>query len=188
MTDTKHPPRSGKILIFLDIDGVLLPFPTAEESTCGGTFPDETLAALSDLLEAHPTAELILSSTWRVQAAAIAEITSNLSLYGKTFGGPLKHNHQFSGTTDPNLHTGRQQEIANFLDTTDDKVAAWIALDDEELVEGAENIRFRSRFVGHVIKTNSRSGLTKVDAKGAIQLLNNQLGISRIDAATGQVK
>ena len=57
----------GHILIFLDIDGVLLPFPNSEKSSCGAIFPDDCLAALSQILFAFPDARLILSSTWRAQ-------------------------------------------------------------------------------------------------------------------------
>ena len=97
-----------RLLIFLDIDGVLLPFQasTDYQSTCGALFPDSTLASLSRILDAfskHPTAkpELILSSTWRAQENLIAEILDSFDLYGRAHGGPLKYVQAFDDITDP---------------------------------------------------------------------------------------
>ncbi|KAL7579638.1 hypothetical protein ACA910_008000 [Epithemia clementina (nom. ined.)] len=54
-------------------------------------------------------------------------------------------------------------------------VKAWIALDDEELVDGKANQRHQSVFQGHVVKTNSYVGLTMDDAQRAIELLQSQI-------------
>lgn len=173
----------GRILIFLDMDGVMLPFPFAEKSTCGASFPDENLAALSQILEAFPSAEIVLSSTWRVDTNAVDEIIDSFQKYGNAFGGPLKGFKDFGGMTDPGIMSVRQAEIANYLDVAPGKVAAWVALDDEELVEGFDNQRFRSRFMNNAVRTNPRAGLTRQDAKAAIQLLNNQLGKTELDSS-----
>lgn len=172
-----------KILIFLDIDGVMQPFPHSKSSSFGGTFPDSTVTAFSKILEAFPSAEVVLSSTWRVQTNAINEIINNFQLYGKQHGGPLKGFKDFHGMTDVAFHGSRQHEIANYLKARPDKIDAWVALDDEELVEGKENQLHRSEFEGHFVQTNCRYGLTEVDAKKAIQLLNNQLGKKELGAS-----
>ena len=52
---------------------------------------------------------------------------------------------------------------------------AWVALDDEELLEGESNTKYRSAFEGHAVKINSRIGLTEDDAITAIKLLQQQL-------------
>ena len=161
-----------KILIFLDIDGVLLPFPdnANAKSTCGAIFPDDNLAALSVILQAFSTTttaplyqiEVILSSTWRAQPNLIQEILDSFELYGKAFGGPLKDLHAFADMTDPEYHTERQHEIYKYMfanpNNTSHKdnhgsVVAWVALDDEELLEGPTNAKYRSKFEGHVVKT-----------------------------------
>jgi hypothetical protein len=169
----------GDILIFLDIDGVLLPFPKSDKSSCGAIFPDYCLRALSTILEEIPAAKVILSSTWRAQPNLIAEILESFYLFGKKFGGPLKDLEEFAGMTDPNYHSERQHEIGMYLsEHAIDDIAAWVALDDEELLQGKANEAYRSKFEGHVVKTNSRFGLNARDAAKAIQLLKSQLGQS----------
>ena len=203
--------KQQRILVFLDIDGVLLPFPTtvaAHQSTCGAIFPDPTLAALSRILDAfsgdtpsqssHAVTkqpELILSSTWRAQENLIAEILHSFELYGKAHGGPLQSIQAFDDMTDPEYHSERQYEIHKYLlklldgeDTKNNDYSssrgdcrdhqpsvAWVALDDEELLEGASNAEHRSNFIGHAVKVNSRIGLTDDDAAFAIDLLQQQL-------------
>ena len=62
-------------------------------------------------------------------------------------------------------------------------IAAWVALDDEELVEprGWEGVtedsngRHRAMFRGHVVKTRSEIGLTDSDARHAIAILRGEL-------------
>lgn len=182
-----------RILIFLDIDGVLLPFPTSvsQQSTCGAIFPDSTLAALTRILDANfgnPAVkpELVLSSTWRAQENLIAEILHSFALYGKAHGGPLSRIQAFDDMTDPEYHSERQYEIYKHLfasdggkgtcnnATRDQPSIAWVALDDEELLEGESNAQYRSKFIGRAVKVNSRIGLTEDDAARAIDLMQQQ--------------
>lgn len=176
-----------RVLIFLDIDGVLLPFPDATPSTCGAIFPDEQLAALSRILARFPTSELILSSTWRAQDFLIADILKSFALYGEYHGGPLETLVSFADMTDRNYHSERQYEIYKYLFSSskhnssstqqaDGNALAWIALDDEELLEGETNAEYMTKFVGRAVKVNSRTGLTERDAFTAIKLLQKQLG------------
>lgn len=175
-TMTTQTRNTAPILIFLDIDGVLLPFPNSEESTCGSIFPDDCLASLSDILQAFPTSRIILSSTWRAQPNLIAEILDSFDLYAKAKGGTLLDVTQFADLTDTNYHTERQHEIYKYLfHDNREKVAAWVALDDEELLEGEVNAKYRTHFEGHAVKVNSRTGLTARDASIAIQLIQHQL-------------
>ena len=71
---------SKQIIIFLDIDGVLLPFGYQEEDN--RLFPQCTLDALAHVLEQVPNSQLVLSSTWRVQARFIHTIVQELRAYG----------------------------------------------------------------------------------------------------------
>ena len=168
--------RPGHILIFLDIDGVLLPFPERNESSCGALFPDDCMAALSSILEALPHARLVLSSTWRAKQNLIDDILDSFYKYAKAKGGPLTKIQEFADTTDRNYHTERQHEIYKYLFyDNEDKVAAWVALDDEELLEGESNAKYREHFEGHAVKTSSRIGLTEVDAQLAVKLIKEQL-------------
>jgi HAD domain in Swiss Army Knife RNA repair proteins len=99
------------IVIFLDIDGVLLPFPfpfhtststgtSTDDDTVNdgesdkdyimfGCFPNSTLQALSTILEAFFSADdydirIVLSSTWRVSKPAYDEIIDSFHQYKKS--------------------------------------------------------------------------------------------------------
>lgn len=116
------------IYIFLDIDGVLLPFPfpfNNEDNMMSGSFPTRTIQALSTIYEAfldNPTQcsteiRIILSSTWRVSSTAVQEIINNFQTYciEKNPKSPLRSITSFFDTTDLMLHTTRQHEIYEWL-------------------------------------------------------------------------
>jgi hypothetical protein len=155
-------------IIFLDIDGVLLPFPNKFRGT--RLFPDRTLRALAFVLSV-PGSKLVLSSTWRVQASFRNQILDCF----REYPGPLSLIDDFFDITDPGLHSERQHEIYEWLQVHNWVNKPWVALDDEELLEGAANRHCRQVFEGHVVKTDSRIGLTDSDAERAIQLLRNQI-------------
>ena len=50
----------------------------------------------------------------------------------------------------------------------------WVALDDEELLEGQSNAARAAVFIGHSVRTESHVGLTDADAELAISLLARQ--------------
>eukprot|EP00977_Amphora_coffeiformis_P009882 scaffold2290_cov170-Amphora_coffeaeformis.AAC.2 len=156
------------IVIFLDIDGVLRPFGHQDENN--RVFPKGTLAALAHVLAQVPESQLVLSSTWRVQTSFINVIVKDFRAYG----GVLKDT-DFYDITDPNLHSERQHEIYEWLKRHARDVQAWIALDDEELLEGEPNSAHRHVFEYHVIKTDSHVGMTMEDARRAVTVLQNQL-------------
>ncbi|KAL3935614.1 MAG: hypothetical protein SGBAC_008896 [Bacillariaceae sp.] len=154
-------------VIFLDIDGVLLPFPQKEppEDTL---FPTNTMKALDHLLKATQ-AQLVLSSTWRAQDQFVQDILDDFEKHGLGVT-------EFHGMTDKHYHSERQWEIHRWLSQHDDiQKVCWLALDDEELLEGEENEKLASVFQGHVIKTVSSIGLTKEDVVRGIQLWQAQL-------------
>jgi len=125
----------------------------------------------------------------------IRDILDSFQLYGNAKGGPLRNLHEFADVTDPNFHHERQYEIHRYLfskgddddDDDDDNTSncfgpkvdgrsvAWVALDDEELLEGDSNSAYRDLFEGRAVKINSRTGITDQDAILAIQLLKKQL-------------
>lgn len=186
------PDPKSLIIIFLDIDGVLLPFPEPSNVGNGRIFPNETLTALSTIMEEfldNYQVEIVLSSTWRVQRSMRAEILDDFAAYGR---GPLAvMEDDFYGITDPAMHTERQHEIYDWLtrvqrrphhqgrassvDGTRNKISAWICLDDEELLRGDANSQHKASFDGHVIHCDSKIGLTEAQAIEAIQLIRDQL-------------
>ncbi|KAG7361228.1 hypothetical protein IV203_036328 [Nitzschia inconspicua] len=156
-------------ILFLDIDGVLLPFPKKEDHDNDALFPQSTVQALQHLLK-ETGAELVLSSTWRVRPDFVHDIVVCLQEYGVGI-------QRFLDITDPNMHSERQWEIAKWL--TDHQqpgsTIVWLALDDENLLDGDANQRFRKVFEGHVVQTKSDVGLTMEDAIRGLDLWNNQL-------------
>lgn len=155
-------------VIFLDIDGVLLPFPQKERPK-DTLFPANTMKALDRLLKATE-AQLVLSSTWRAQDQFVTDILEDFE----------KHRlgvSEFYGMTDKHYHAERQWEIHRWLTQHQDKnkKICWLALDDEELIEGDENEKLASVFRGHVIKTESSIGFTEEDVDRGIQLWQEQL-------------
>ena len=156
-----------QVVIFLDIDGVLLPFPAAQQPSL---FPKSTMHALQRLLVATNfphECQIVLSSTWRVREDYIRDILDAL----QDFGIPI---HGFYSITDPHLHSERQWEIYDWLQTNT-SIEAWLALDDEDLLDGEVNEKHRDVFQGHVIQTKSSEGLTMKDVDEAIRLWNVQL-------------
>ena len=171
-------PGDERAVVFLDIDGVLLPFGAgapAAPSDPARQFPSGCLRALSALLEASGAA-LVLSSTWRAVPAAKEQIVANFQRFAADEpqrGAPLGRVLALDETTDPASHSERQWEIAAWLDAHP-AVARWVALDDEELLEGAPNAARRAAFVGHVVQTQSHVGLTDELAARAVALLAAQ--------------
>jgi HAD domain in Swiss Army Knife RNA repair proteins len=156
-------------VLFLDIDGVLLPFPNIEDHNA--LFPRSTVQALQYLLQ-ETGAELVLSSTWRVRQDFVHDIIECLQHYGVQI-------EQFYGITDPTMHSERQWEIAKWLSdhhhhSPVDKIV-WLALDDENLLDGDANQKYRNLFEGHVIQTKSDKGLTMDDVKKGLELWKKQI-------------
>jgi hypothetical protein len=175
--------KRERIVLFLDIDGVLAPFPMPFVVAKGRIFPDNTIAALSSILEFFaddPTVcvEIVLSSTWRVKQSFRKDILNEFRAYGQ---GPLAGLADFYDITDPTLHSERQLEIFYWLMNVEQshdperKIAAWVCLDDEDLIHGVSNAAHKSYFEGHVIHCDSRVGLTQDQAKDAILLVRHQL-------------
>jgi hypothetical protein len=190
------------VIIFLDIDGVLLPFPEPKQENDHRLFPNSTLRALNRILRAfeeetknpkpcdsttatnvtalsHDNDDdmevkvaIVLSSTWRVRDTLIREILDDFQAFGK---GPIARMDNFYDITDPNLHSERQYEIYSWLLSQreyGDNVDAWIALDDDDNIIAGP---YQSFFQGHVVQTDSKIGLTDAQAMEAIQLIREQL-------------
>ena len=167
-------------VVFLDIDGVLLPFGpgvSAAPADPARQFPSRCLGALSRLLEVSG-ARLVLSSTWRAVPAAREQIVANFARFAAeepTRGAALGAVARFDEMTDPAYHAERQWEIHAWLQAHP-AVRRWVALDDEELLLGAPNAERRGAFERHAVKTESHVGLTDELTEAAIALLAAQEG------------
>ena len=180
--------RMRLVVIFLDIDGVLLPFgDEAPQLPPGTLFNERSLASLSQLLAAPlpggARAQLVLSSTWRARQAFIDDILAEFRRYAASHpDSPLLHLAEagrFYDTTSICQFSTRQHEIATWLDrrqaSKEPAPDAWVCLDDEELLLGEACSTRRHEFAGHVVKTQSHVGLTPELAQEAVALLRLQL-------------
>mmetsp|Transcript_12101 Transcript_12101/g.21266 ORF Transcript_12101/g.21266 Transcript_12101/m.21266 type:complete len:129 (-) Transcript_12101:99-485(-) len=121
------------------------------------------------LLKKTEGAKLVLSSTWRVKDEFVQDILNCLRSFGLSM-------ERFYDITDPQYHSERQWEIAKWLsEHQDGRKVVWLALDDENLLDGAANEKFREQFQEHVVQTESHVGLTMKDAKKAVELWKAQL-------------
>ena len=163
-------------LIFLDIDGVLAPFggrappgpppQRAAKLDADAAFApfDERCVERLAAIVAATDATIVLSSSWRARADAVAVIERRF----RAFGPPLSETVPLP-TTDINYHSVRQWEIARYLEKR--PARRWVALDDEELVRGEECAERRALFEGRVSTIDSTVGLQDVHVDEAIRVL-----------------
>ena len=103
-------------VLFLDIDGVLLPFGGTSDTEGrferkGYEFSGQCMHALAVVLDAVPDTIVCLSSTWRCGGGQEAIINQF-----RSFGGTLAKIDCFLHTTSLTQHDHRQWEIAVWLE------------------------------------------------------------------------
>lgn len=144
-------------VVFLDIDGVLNSVGFRPENPQGlrDWLSETNVRALRRIVESTGAA-IVLTSSWRI-TMAIEEIASALSDRGVHVN--------IIGST-PSLAPGsRAAEIALWLRSTDLRVEAWIAVDDDWIGAGDQYFR-----------VSKISGLTDADADEISRLLNREQG------------
>mmetsp|Transcript_15317 Transcript_15317/g.17335 ORF Transcript_15317/g.17335 Transcript_15317/m.17335 type:complete len:179 (+) Transcript_15317:76-612(+) len=172
----------NKAFVFLDIDGVILPFGSTEKggSECVSNeadsegFPDSCLSALSKIISITG-AEIVLSSTWRVSESAMEQIITAFKTFSVKYGGPLGSIQSFKYMTNPNLHNVRQWEVMDWLAQAKAQginVASWVALDDDDSL--VKDPRFLNITSSRTVLCESSIGLTDENADSAIAILLRQ--------------
>ena len=153
-------------VVFLDIDGVLLPFSGGSKAALPYEVVDfsrESLSALAEILSV-PRTEVVLSSTWRVSEAGIEAIYRNFRTHEALKKVRFKHWNR----TDPNFHSTRAEEIQRWLEQVPQafglSVESYIILDDESVAD---------TFPGKSILTRSPVGLLQSDVATAVDILKN---------------
>lgn len=113
------------------------------------------------------------------------QIISEFRAYGERHGGPLARFERFEHTTSLQNWSHRQWEIGEWLAGEAGRgVSRWLALDDEELLEGDEAlVALRPTFEGHVLACESHVGLTAALAELGVELLKAQSQARRTSGA-----
>ena len=168
-------------VIFLDVDGVLNSSRTLYEDI---SLEDDLISNLKELVD-KTGAKIILSSSWRLSTGAVATLMDRLDKFGLSISGMTcdgvdldwLEKYEFDATKkyldtkfdyDENrqikITHDRGAEIFKWLHDHDD--CAYVILDDE-----IEDIKpYFNESV--IVKTSYKTGLTKEEAKKAIQILN----------------
>eukprot|EP00929_Paragymnodinium_shiwhaense_P009105 TRINITY_DN113152_c0_g1_i1.p1 TRINITY_DN113152_c0_g1~~TRINITY_DN113152_c0_g1_i1.p1 ORF type:complete len:276 (+),score=59.00 TRINITY_DN113152_c0_g1_i1:124-951(+) len=185
----KLPPADPTRVIFLDIDGVLLPVGSLETIVIDGVpVPtrdtvrenDFSISSLGNLRHiVHQTgATIVLSSEWRRQE----KLKSSVNAVLKSQDMPTLRDSTEIFSPKPELYKQspllawcerRAREIGKWLKDHPD-VTAWVALDDLDFamadavrVAGTPWIKYRS------VHTHDKICITEEDAAQAIQILKN---------------
>ena len=179
MPNNKHQKRQNEKLlkiplklIFLDIDGVLLPFNSSED-----TFSKTALNVLNEIVK-QTNAEIVLSSTWRMDETAVDIIYNQFKCHSSLKNIKFKRWNR----TSPNMHSLRASEIQHFIEHKANKlglhIESYVVLDDEPVVIPNKK-PFDSYFVNKSILTDSYVGLTKDHLNMALDILNGNVGKQR---------
>ena len=205
-TSTADYSFQDKVVIFLDIDGVLAPYslgkspdltddenfyskskPHLTAHHCWRSFSNDTIQAFLTIVESIPATDrrIVLSSSWRHHRDCRKAILGHLQAYSEANGRTLPFQH-FDGTTGPTAQGIRQRQVAAWLQEhhtleqhpISSVLKAWIVLDDKDLVNGRENRKYSDVFARHAVRPDGQQGLTGNDADRAISLLQEQMGLT----------
>lgn len=158
------------------------PADISDYENCDKPILIRTVAAFSKLWDALPEDKrrLVLSSSWRLNKGCPELIMEAFKAYGDEYGGPLA---DFDGFDDVNgkYQKSRQSEIASWHHGNNERVAAWIVLDDLEST--SIELKHYEFFQDHVVITGGKVGLTDEDAEEAIELIEMQLGKEDLSGA-----
>ncbi|EKX38655.1 hypothetical protein GUITHDRAFT_115203 [Guillardia theta CCMP2712] len=155
-------------------------------------FPLSCMRSLAMIVEATGCV-LVLSSTWRRRREWQEQILQEFRTFSSQHDeqGPLSGIERFDLITPIASGSRRQDEILRWLNLEDEeevvngvvesqeterrriRVRSWVALDDEDLLDGEKEER-RSLLEEHVVRVDCRQGLTIEDAELAITMLMKQ--------------
>lgn len=150
------PGPAGRMVLFLDIDGVCHPFDAASP---GAFFKHSCMAALKAVVDSTGAA-LVLSSSWQSTVDGRAAVDAALKAEGipSCAGQTL-----LPGKSTRGSERGRALEIREWVARHPQMCASgWLALDDLDL---------RTLLDGRAVRTDAMVGMTQADARRAIHLL-----------------
>lgn len=140
-------------VLFLDVDGVLHP---VQVHFARQQFLRTCMTLLADVI-ARTDATIVLSTAWRLDAAACRTLAERL----KEWGLPA-----FVSRTPQIAMFQRAREILAWVRKY--KPQTWVAVDDLPLLEESEDMQ------GHFVQTRPRFGLQRDNAERIVELLQFQ--------------
>eukprot|EP00927_Polykrikos_kofoidii_P005952 TRINITY_DN12398_c0_g2_i1.p1 TRINITY_DN12398_c0_g2~~TRINITY_DN12398_c0_g2_i1.p1 ORF type:complete len:200 (+),score=41.48 TRINITY_DN12398_c0_g2_i1:147-746(+) len=161
-TEFTHGDRGAKIL-FLDVDGVLHPYAGQEE------FSRSCMDLLAQIIKAT-SAEIVLSTAWRLQPTAKTLLEQQLQLAGlprpigctpEVIRHGSKKMWKFCGVQVSTRALEIEAWLSEHMHLVD--FPRWVAIDD---------IDMRAELEHHMVLTDRTVGLTQKDAARAIRKLN----------------
>ncbi len=148
-------------IIFLDIDGVLVPF--GDNVPMYPVFLPRCVDSLKSIFAAVPTARVVFSSTWRLPAH-VNRLHEQWAEHGFPESLAMDGTPDLRGEPDVSRLHRRGLEILAWLNTHPD-VKQWVVIDDERSAIEATLDCERCVF------TEPGRGLTADDVEAAIQIL-----------------
>lgn len=155
-------------VIFLDVDGVLHPFPSIKHGEETTTFHRTCMENLQKIIS-RTDSEIVLSSSWRNFASTRGILQANLGQFGM----------RFERWIEPDSHSkpiGSNQKLEKILQFVQShNLQDWVVLDDEDLItianvpESSIMVRvFESRFK----QIDGSIGLSDTDITCIYQILS----------------
>ncbi len=195
-------------IIFLDIDGVLLPFggTNAEQSSEGCVFPDCTMDALTSLLHrannlflddkpqqwqhstngihdasSSPSCKLVLSSTWRARSDFIQDILDSFRVYATKKARSVPTVMQI---WEPHLGSFFDITDPNFHSTRHDEIYSWLRQREQKQNQTSDFI-VRSWIALDDEDLVSVEGKVSQDAMDHAVFIKSSVGLTLEDVSSG---
>lgn len=148
-------------VIFLDIDGVLVPF--GDSVPMYPVFLPRCVEALKSILTAVPSAKVVFSSTWRLPAH-VNRLHEQWREHGFHESLAIDGTPDLRGDPDVSRLHRRGLEIRAWLDANSN-VTRWVVIDDEK------SAITKTLDCGRCVFTHPARGLTDDDAEIAVGIL-----------------
>eukprot|EP01006_Ploeotia_vitrea_P003615 TRINITY_DN112926_c0_g1_i1.p1 TRINITY_DN112926_c0_g1~~TRINITY_DN112926_c0_g1_i1.p1 ORF type:complete len:289 (-),score=27.81 TRINITY_DN112926_c0_g1_i1:437-1303(-) len=138
-------------ILFLDVDGVLAPYPVTREWRGIDT---NCIRLLGQIVQATGC-QLVMSSSWRTMPGGYQHINQQLQQNGVP---PCIDQTPVIGNGGP---ANRATEINQWLSTSGRGVSSWVVVDDDPIP------------INNMVKTNPQIGITQETVQQAINVLNS---------------
>ncbi|GAB5366957.1 hypothetical protein AAMO2058_001188600 [Amorphochlora amoebiformis] len=147
-------------IVFLDIDGVVIPINYRTLSGIGAEIFDRAaMRRVVTICKACEPCEIVLSSNWKGTKEHREKVRDELMKAGWDRGF-------IDITPDSSVH--RQVQIYHWLVENKDRVKGYLVIDDLDV---ARHPTYRSRIKNHFLKTIPNIGITDLDVQKSLEIL-----------------